>query len=46
MSKYLTSLDIEYPLGYATPTGNREAAALYLYLLARKCRIPAGCRSN
>lgn len=42
MSKYLTNLDIEYPLGPVTPTCSREAAALYLYLIARKFKIPTG----
>ena len=42
MSKYLSTLEIASPSERLQPHSIREAAVLYIYLLATKCKIPTG----
>ncbi|WP_339436637.1 MULTISPECIES: tetratricopeptide repeat protein [unclassified Pseudomonas] len=42
MSKYLSTLDIAFPSERLQAHNIREAAVLYIYLLATKCKVPAG----
>ncbi|MGC6368571.1 tetratricopeptide repeat protein [Pseudomonas sp. K2I15] len=42
MSKYLSTLEIACPPESLQAQSIREAAVLYIYLLATKCRLPAG----
>ncbi|UVM50338.1 SEL1-like repeat protein [Pseudomonas sp. B21-015] len=42
MSKYLSTLEIDSPTERLQAHSIREAAVLYVYLLATKCKLPAG----
>lgn len=42
MSKYLSTLDIASPSERLQDHSIREAAVLYIYLLATKCKVPTG----